>query len=779
MAGEDLEVKIGADIKKLLAALNVAKKRLKTFQTSVSNFSSKMKSTGRAMSSFGRSMSTYVTLPMVIAGAAAVMMASDFDESMTKIKSLVGIASEEVDQMGVVVKKMAKDVGASSRDAADALFFITSAGIKGAEAMEVLEASLKASAVGLGDAKTVADLATSAMNAYGSEVLSASAATDVMLASVREGKLAPDELAQSMGRVLPLASKLGVEFHELGATFASLSRTGTDAAEASSQISGIFSALLTATPQATKALEGMGLSFSGLRKELKEKGLISFLNTLKVAFEGNEEAASSVFGNVRALRAILDLTGSNVESTREIFQKMTNTLGDTDRAFEEVQKSASFKLKKSINDIKEVFSDLGAVLLPIIVPVLKKLATYIKNIAIAFDELEPFAKKVILAIGGLAIALPPLIALFGGLIGTVIPALITGFGYLFTAISSATTAVYGLTTAMLANPIGLVVALIAAAGVAVSKLLQYLTDAGSAWKTFTNLLKSYGNISRFINLQILDNIADQKKAYDESEKKDIERRRGGRERHIEELNEVLALTKAMKEKLSVKPKRKRPVATSIKGTASGIDENGMDKTSSLVPLTMSEDEESFLHHLGVMKQGLADFNEGANELIQGSIANTFMGLGQAIGEAMANGGNVFEAIGRGIISSIGNFLAEMGGMLIKYGTLAVLKGKLDLAILAGGPVAIGAGIAAIGLGTLLVAAGSAIGAFASKGSSSDASSYSGSASSTSTRGSSSSYSSSGGGGGTYVFEIQGTKLVGVLKNTLNRNKSLGGSLSLA
>lgn len=178
-----------------------------------------------------------------------------------------------------------------------------------------------------------------------------------------------------------------------------------------------------------------------------------------------------------------------------------------------------------------------------------------------------------------------------------------------------------------------------------------------------------------------------------------------------------------------------------------------------------------------MLESLQAFNDQANELIAGSIADTFGQLGTSIGEALANGGNVLGAIGSTILQSLGKFLSDMGGMLIQYGTMAILKGKLDLAILTGGPAAIVAGIAAVGVGIALKAIGGAIGAKATGGASSGSSSpqtgasYSSPASSSS--GSSSTFS-----GGNVVFEISGTSLIGVLSNSLDKNKRLGGSLGI-
>lgn len=173
---------------------------------------------------------------------------------------------------------------------------------------------------------------------------------------------------------------------------------------------------------------------------------------------------------------------------------------------------------------------------------------------------------------------------------------------------------------------------------------------------------------------------------------------------------------------------------------------------------------------------LFNFSEDIDALVVGSLGATFSNLGTAIGEALATGGNVFQAIGNSLLQSLGSFLSDMGDLLIKYGTLAIVKGKLDLAIATGGPVSIGAGIAAIAVGVLLKAAGGAIGAKAKGGATSGAGSTStatgNGANNSSTSGGN--FGWSGGGNGTVVFEIAGTSLIGVLNNTTERNLRIGG-----
>lgn len=175
-----------------------------------------------------------------------------------------------------------------------------------------------------------------------------------------------------------------------------------------------------------------------------------------------------------------------------------------------------------------------------------------------------------------------------------------------------------------------------------------------------------------------------------------------------------------------------------------------------------------------MNQQIADaFGPILSDNIMGGISNTFQGIGDAI----SSGGDVMQALGQGLINAFSGFLSDMGDMLIKYGTLAVLKGKLDTAIAAGGPVAIGAGIAAIAVGALLKVASGALGSRAKGGFSGGGSTggSTGNISDNNYRPSTNVQQSGGFNGGTVVFEISGQKLVGILSSTLERNKRTGGS----
>lgn len=381
--------------------------------------SAKVQSFGKKISGVGASLQKFSAIG-ALAGGSAIKMAMDFDKNIGQIEALVGTSGQALQEFSNAAKEMAKETGISSAKTSEAMFFIASAGLEGAAAISVLEAASKASASGLGDVATVADLATSAMNAYGAENLNAEHATDILTAAVREGKLEASELAGSMGSVIPTASALGVSFDEVGAAMAAMSRTGTDAASGATQLNAILMGLTKTTPAAQTAFADMGLNASDLRAELAEEGgLISVLTKLKTGIDGNADAAAAVYPNIRALKGVLDLTGAGAEDARKIFEELANAQGATAEAFAVTEKRAGFKLKKSLNIAKESFKEVGTVLLNQLLPVLTGLLNGIKNIFTAFTNLDSGTQKLIAGLGVIALALPTLISLFGGLISIV------------------------------------------------------------------------------------------------------------------------------------------------------------------------------------------------------------------------------------------------------------------------------------------------------------------------------------------------------------------------
>ena len=103
---------------------------------------------GRSFQTAGRSLTLGLTLPLVAAATAVIKLGVDFEREMTKIQTLVGIAAADVDMMGESVLELAKDTARGPQELAKALFVVTSAGARGAVAMEILEQAAKASAIG-------------------------------------------------------------------------------------------------------------------------------------------------------------------------------------------------------------------------------------------------------------------------------------------------------------------------------------------------------------------------------------------------------------------------------------------------------------------------------------------------------------------------------------------------------------------------------------------------------------------------------------------------------
>ena len=415
----------------------------------------------------GRSLTASLTLPILAIGGAMAKTSLDFEASLSQIVGLVGVADDQVNQWREDILALGPAVGKGPTELADAMFFITSAGLRGQNALDALTLSAKASAAGLGETKVVADAVTSAMNAYGAEVVSAASATRSLVGAVREGKAEAASIAMSLGRVIPLAAEMGVRFDQVNASIAALTRLGSGAEETVTSLNSLLLGIKAPTQQAEEALASMGLSSAELRRQIREGGLLDVLFQLKEKFDENDTAATKVFPNIRALKAALGLLGKNADVTKDIFASLasdTDFLGD---AFAAAAETGRFKLGQSISKLQGALIAIGDTVVIAIIPVFEKFSNFIANVANAFKNLEPGTRKMIINICLLAAAIGPLLLILSGLtslfvlltspiivfgvaVGTVAALVISNWA----AISTATRELFNIVKTWLADKLG-------------------------------------------------------------------------------------------------------------------------------------------------------------------------------------------------------------------------------------------------------------------------------------------------------------------------------------
>lgn len=318
---------------------------------------------------------------------AGIKSAVDLEKTFSRIEGLVGIAADEVEAFKKPLLDIARATAKGPNELAEALFFVTSAGFEGAEALDILEASAKAAAAGLGETKTVADAVTSAVNAYGIENLKASEATDILVATVREGKAEADSIAGALGQILPAASELGVEFSELGGTIAALTRIGLGAEQGATALGATLAAIQKPGKDAKDTLLQFGTSAAELRRSVREEGLLPALQSLKESFGDNEEALTKVFPNIRALRAILPLVGKNAGDVADIFESVADATNATDDAFAAYAKTTSFTLAEAQVALEISMQKLGEDLLPAVAAAFVAIASGVDKTISAFQTL--------------------------------------------------------------------------------------------------------------------------------------------------------------------------------------------------------------------------------------------------------------------------------------------------------------------------------------------------------------------------------------------------------
>ena len=237
---------------------------------------------------------------------------------------------------------------------------------------------------------------------------------------------------------------------------AAMSKTGTTAEEATTQLTQVMLGMLKPSDGARKALDSIGMSAQELRDDIGERGLFWTLNKVRDAFKGNNQEMVKVWPNIRALRGIFDLLGPQLESNAALLDEMTDSTGLLDEAFDAAADTTQFRFKRAMAEFKIALIDVGRE----IAPMFETLVRWMRGAVNWFQNLDDGTKKWVtrlLMLGpillGIAVAANTMVFAIKGLI--VVTAIIKGLTIAVIALSAAFRAAAGGAGLLGASRVGL------------------------------------------------------------------------------------------------------------------------------------------------------------------------------------------------------------------------------------------------------------------------------------------------------------------------------------
>lgn len=364
---------------------------------------------GESLSKTGSLLTKGLTLPLIGAGTATTKMAVDFESSFAKVSTLL---DDNVVDFGQY-KEQLLDASSESKVAVDefseAVYQSISAGVDQTKAIGFTTEAIKLAKGGFTDGAKSVDVLTTAINGYNLKTEDATRISNLLITTQNLGKTTVDELASSMGAVIPVAASVNFDITELSASYAQLTKNGIATAESGTYLKAMLSELGksgTATDLALRELTGKG--FADLKKEGTSTSEILSMLTQYAA--ENDKTLKDMFGSVEAGSAALVLAKGSGQEYNDMLSAMGNSVGATQKAFEKIDATPAEQLKGALNELRNEGVRLGAMF----VPAIEKTADIVGDVADAFSNLSDEQQDNIIKWGMVLAATGPALKVVGG-----------------------------------------------------------------------------------------------------------------------------------------------------------------------------------------------------------------------------------------------------------------------------------------------------------------------------------------------------------------------------
>lgn len=400
----------------------------------------KLQTVGNKISSVGQKL-----LPVtgVVTGleTAAVKTAADFDSAMSRVAAVSGATGSDFDSLRDKAREMGAKTKFSATQAADAMNYMAMAGWKTEDMLSGIEGVMYLAAASGEDLATTSDIVTDALTAFGLSAGDSGHFADVLAAASSNANTNVSMMGETFKYCAPVAGALGFSVEDTAEAIGLMGNAGIKASQAGTSMRSIMTNLTGDVKLSGAAIGDVTIATTNADRSMRS--LSAILTDCRVAFGGMTEAGKA--NNAEAL------VGKNA---------MSGFLALMNAAPEDIE-----KVFGAVNNCKDAAKNMADTMQDNLEGQLTILKSQLQELAISFGDLlnamPDGVKRVIMIVALLAAALGPVLIIIGKTLSA-IGTIMTWAPKLAGAISAVKGAFAALSATMMANPIAIVIAAIAA-----------------------------------------------------------------------------------------------------------------------------------------------------------------------------------------------------------------------------------------------------------------------------------------------------------------------------
>ena len=289
--------------------------------------------------------------------------AAQFETSTAMVATIADTSQKSLSSISKEVRTYSNETGEAASDMAEATYQAISASVNTADAAAFAGTATKLAVGGFTSATTAVDVLTTAINAYGLAASDATQLSDYLITTQNLGKTSVDQLAQSVGKVIPLASAYNVQMDNLSSAYAVLTANGIATAESGTYLKSMLSELGdTGSGVSEVLLNSTGKTFAQLMEQGYSLGDVMAM--LGDAVDGDSTAFNALWSSTEAGIGALSLFNAGADKYNSVLDSMRTSAGATEKAYSTMADTTDKSKQRMENAFNNLKISVGDVLNP-------------------------------------------------------------------------------------------------------------------------------------------------------------------------------------------------------------------------------------------------------------------------------------------------------------------------------------------------------------------------------------------------------------------------------